>query len=575
MKPLRKWYFDVLGFLAFLWLVIRTGTKPSRLNYPCQRAVLPLAVGFLSSVAIPIRRVVRKRVGWYLTMGVVLSWLGVYYLNLPQKLPGKYNIWLPPDPNSPIGEGKGIFPGRVVWVYDTSATSWDGFTGYWWEEDNLSQEKVNKMVDTALLTLTGKPTIKEAWDTLFKYFNQGSPYQVPEKIAIKVNLNPSSSSHTQVDNECNGSHQVVIALLRQLIHEVGVPESCITIYESLRYLVDHFVTPIHDSFPGVWFVDRQGGGIDGKRRRKVPSETLCIFTGGPDLIYSSTDTVFHLCDTQVVEAKYLIDICVVKYHGYGWVTLFGKNHYGSLDESPHHYHEGMHDAIGEHNEIPENKWTPYYKLLSHPHLGGKTILFVADGLYGGPSWSGIPKRWASLGDDWLSSIFVSQDPVAANSVMWDFLNNEAITNPNHPPKPLNEDSQIFLHELASPDSKYGTPTPPSLGVHEHWNNAEEKKYTGIDFKTIKIGKVKVEEKEGEGIEIEIHRRGLRFKLKQNENLEIKIYNLIGRCIHSLTTEVNKGEEWIKLPQLPQGVYFLKIRMKQKGKVYKEKLVIIK
>src|ERR1019366_4126025 len=33
------------------------------------------------------------------------------------------------EANSPIGAGRGIHPGRVVWVRDAKATSWDGTTG--------------------------------------------------------------------------------------------------------------------------------------------------------------------------------------------------------------------------------------------------------------------------------------------------------------------------------------------------------------------------------------------------------------------------------------------------------------
>ena len=32
--------------------------------------------------------------------------------------------------NAPIGEAKGIHPGRVAWVYDPAAAKWDGSTGY-------------------------------------------------------------------------------------------------------------------------------------------------------------------------------------------------------------------------------------------------------------------------------------------------------------------------------------------------------------------------------------------------------------------------------------------------------------
>lgn len=39
------------------------------------------------------------------------------------------------DRLSPIGEGKGIFPGRVVWAHDPKAAAWPGpGDGHWWED---------------------------------------------------------------------------------------------------------------------------------------------------------------------------------------------------------------------------------------------------------------------------------------------------------------------------------------------------------------------------------------------------------------------------------------------------------
>ena len=60
-------------------------------------------------------------------------------------------------------------------------------------------------------------------------------------------------------------------------------------------------------------------------------------------------------------------------------------------------------------------------------IGGKTILHMLDGLYAGYYWDGQPEKWtlAPFGDegngDWPSSIFGSLDPVAIDSVGYDFL----------------------------------------------------------------------------------------------------------------------------------------------------------
>ncbi len=42
-----RWMMPVAGLMAFLWFLIRVVPKPSRATYPCQRAAMPLASGFV------------------------------------------------------------------------------------------------------------------------------------------------------------------------------------------------------------------------------------------------------------------------------------------------------------------------------------------------------------------------------------------------------------------------------------------------------------------------------------------------------------------------------------------------
>ncbi len=121
-------------------------------------------------------------------------------------------------------------------------------------------------------------------------------------------------------------------------------------------------------------------------------------------------------------------------------------------------------------------------LMGQPHLGGKTILCLLDGLYAAPHQSVLPEKWQSapFGGDWTASVLASQDPVAIESVAVDFFGAEesmtcmvgAVDN--------------YLHEAAlasSPPSR--TRYAPagdgklltSLGVHEHWNDASRRQYT--------------------------------------------------------------------------------------------------
>jgi hypothetical protein len=89
-------------------------------------------------------------------------------------------------------------------------------------------------------------------------------------------------------------------------------------------------------------------------------------------------------------------------------------------------------------------------------------------------------RYQSFDDHWCSSLFASQDPVAIDSVGLDFIRNE--------PRALECRGQPenYLHEAAlaekppsgtvyDPDRDHAPVT--SLGIHEHWNNANDKQYS--------------------------------------------------------------------------------------------------
>jgi hypothetical protein len=108
---------------------------------------------------------------------------------------------------------------------------------------------------------------------------------------------------------------------------------------------------------------------------------------------------------------------------------------------------------------------------------------MIDGLYGGDNPDATPEQWQSapFNNDWPSSLFVSQDGVAIDSVGWDFVNEEWGS------RTILDYSDNYLHEaaLANSPSPSGTFYDPdglgdgisSLGIHEHWNNPTDKEYS--------------------------------------------------------------------------------------------------
>ncbi len=91
-----------------------------------------------------------------------------------------------------------------------------------------------------------------------KTHNRGSKgYRKGEKIAIKVNNN-NTFSHS--DNpSINASPQLVLALLKTLVEDAGVPEEAITVAEPSRFITDCLYDKCHEAYPGGRFVDNAGG----------------------------------------------------------------------------------------------------------------------------------------------------------------------------------------------------------------------------------------------------------------------------------------------------------------------------
>ena len=179
----------------------------------------------------------------------------------------------------------------------------------------------------------------------------------------------------------------------------------------------------------------------------------------------------------------MINVASLKAHTAGGVTLCAKNHYGSLVRWP--AQQGYYDVHPNCFSTRTGIYRPLVDLMGHAHLGGKTVLFVIDGLFSGVHpRDAAPRRMTSppFSGRWPSSLFVSQDPVAIDSVGFDFLWTEW---EDYPRKGGVDD---YLHEAAlahdppsgtfyDPDHPSATRRLPSLGVHEHWNNPEEKRYS--------------------------------------------------------------------------------------------------
>jgi len=479
-KKWNKWWMPLVAFGAFIWFAIRVIPKPSRIRYPCQRAAAPIAMGFIVwfigffGMTFSIRGIIRKvksrnYLSTILLLIVLIAATGLYISS---------NNYKPAVANNkePLGVGKGINPGRVVWNYNPAATNWDGESNYWWDSKNTDYKEVNDMFNSSIVQLTNSNNIEDSWNQLFTHFNSvyrssQRGYQQGELIAVKLNLN-THSSYSEKSNEINISPQVVLSLVESLVNKAGVKPANIILYDASRPLGDYLYDMIYDKYPDVKFVDNDGG--QGRQKVEVDQDSAIYYQG---IEYNKVD---HL-PKSVTEADYLINIANLKKHSLAGVTLTAKNYFGTMysgnynNWTPMHLHNG----VSARNR-KEDLGNPLVNLIGHKEIGQKTLLYIIDGLYGGMNQQSVePHRWEMepFNGGWSSSLFISQDPIAIDSVALDFLKTETDLLPY---------SDNYLHEGAlANDPPSGVKYDPenngtrldSLGVHEHWNNDKEKLYS--------------------------------------------------------------------------------------------------
>ncbi len=496
----HKILFPLVGLAALIWVIIRVVPKPSRAAYPCQQVAIPMAASFLiwltgTTVGVMLLKIARNyfsrkqlRASLLLAAGGVVLFLGAQFVYnefaeaqspVVSQYPFSYKA------NQPVGTAKGIYPGRVTWVRDVRATPWDGKTGKWWEPGNINEEVLGSMYSGSLQGLTGSSSDKKAWEQLFRYFNKthgrgNRGWKPGELIAIKINLNNTYNAD-DADNDIDQSPQATRAILHQL-SQAGVSQKDIIVYDAtigwkIRALPDRIYQPLHKEFPEVRWMDAPGS----PGREKADWVANAITFTSPEVELGNE------LPRQVVDAAYLINIALLKGHEITGVTLCAKNHFGSV-----RYPQKDHNKYVSQMKGAPGDYSAYVDLMGSPNLGGKTMLYIVDGLYGMQTNVGVPQerdRWRRLfNGEWSASYFMSQDPVAIESVCLDFLWSEfkgelGYSGAKQFPKGSSKNCDNYLVEAAKGvNAKFGPYRPNgvkigSLGVHEHWNNAIEKKYS--------------------------------------------------------------------------------------------------
>jgi ligand-binding sensor domain-containing protein len=519
LKKTKTWTsvsFILLGIASTIWFLARVIPKPSRTSYPCMRAAAPFMSGLVvyllsiggSALAIKwFRKNLAASKYFAATALFVTAFVMIVIANVSTRKEANAAKLLPASyfkANAPIGIPSGLKPGRVVWIWNRNATNEDFVPSdketNWWAKQTKGSE-VEKMLQKAVMKYSDKNSVTEAWDALFKYFNEqhgkgAVGYTPGEKIYIKLNItnSASGSKKTRDFDRMDSTPELALSLLKQLIEEVGVAQSDICIGDPFRRFHNLYWDMCHSVYPNVVYCD--GTGIDG-RHQTVPTAEHAMFFSDKKLAYRIPQ--------EYVDAAYFINMPCLKTHNEGGITLGAKNHQGSILQDgarpSGQSAQGMHYSLPANDEGFDN-YRHLVDYLGHKDLGGKTLLTIIDGIWAGVSWEGFIEKWnmPPFNGDYPSSLFISQDRVAIDAVCYDFLLEEYKNKPSDLKYPYYVGTDDYLIQAADP-SKWpagitydpegdGTPLT-SMGVYEHWDNPIDKNYsknlgTGNGIELVKV-----------------------------------------------------------------------------------------
>lgn len=622
VKALKTWIVPIFGVLSLIWIILRVIPKPQRATYPCMKVAFPFAstivlyLGSLLASVLYFKKAVRKLIESKFFVALLLLIIAVVFsltslIFNDQRAYSKerenisYNYEDPLGPNSPIGEAKGVMPGRVVWVHNPDATNencvpWQYGDGYFLDK-NADQNVIDEMLLEAILKVTEETTEEDAWDVIFKYFNQNHEkgnvgYSEGEKIFIKVNAVHAWSTNNDLSIRNDGNYgnvdtspQVILAVLRQLVNKAGVPQEAIYIGDPYTQIFKHVYDKLSADFPNIHYMSK----LDYNNR------DLLQFTNEEEIKYSDSTALDKKTDSFfdcIINADYLLNIPAMKGHRWGGVTFFAKNHFGSnTNGGASHLHKGLHRI--DYDEPIRGDYKSYrvmVDLMSYKHLGGKTLIYIGDFLWGTSYEHDPPLKFQSepFNNDWTSSILVSLDPVAISSVALDILQEELqvedlTTTPPRYTYVRFSAIDDYLHQAASsewwPDSVIydpegdGTPIE-SLGVHEHWNNAVDKQYSrnletgeGIELVYLKTQEVQssISKNELNSLDVKSYLSmsnsilNLEFNQSLNETISVSIYDLSGRLYQQKNFEfiIANNPVQMQLENYKTGYYLISIKSK--------------
>ena len=311
------------------------------------------------------------------------------------------------------------------------------------------------MVSAAIDSLTGQKSDSAAWHAIFVYHNQtrgkgAVDYVAGEKIFIKINessgwggnFNPSDLS--KVNGGWYGmsetSPAMVLSVLHQLVDIVHVAQSDIYIGDPIRNIYKEWYTQWHSKYPNLHFLGYDNySSLNREQVKRSSSAATKIHYSDrgtilrdnimyPSSVFGKDPIWYDSLYTIYEDAEYMLNIPQMKGHMRAGMTMFAKNHFGSQSRSSAgHLHNGLpcpaEMDYGDTSRLGYGLYRVQVDLMTQSLLRKKNLLFLMDALWAAAYEQDTPIKWqmAPFNNTYSSSVFVSLDNVAIESVGYDFL----------------------------------------------------------------------------------------------------------------------------------------------------------
>jgi hypothetical protein len=305
----------------------------------------------------------------------------------------------------------------VAHAHHGRSALWSGVDGRYGE--SVDQDAVNLMLDRAVQLVKGGST-EESWRRVFSLSGNAE-----RTLAIKINCNNAVDPVEGAGPEIDAIPQPCIATIRGFVRAGGRSANC-HIFDGTnttptRHIATWFRDVVRAAYPDVQFHAAGGGSVaDGDTEAFDPATHV---TWDPAHTNTPPETRVYVWARST---DYLVNVPIVKRHGQANVTLGYKNHLGSVSDADA-LHEWLYQDVPEASVLvdimgsPTDPGDPSVRSIRE-----RSVLTVGDMLYGQPcrNWGVEPRPWETFGGEWPGSLVVSDDPVAADSVMLDILQAE-------------------------------------------------------------------------------------------------------------------------------------------------------